>query len=60
MTRTYELIINGNLQKSISFKEKTDALNIIAYWKANGRLTDKDKVVIRTTIVIEDEVKLWF
>jgi len=58
MKTYYELIINGNLQKTISFKEKADALNIIAYWKANGRLTDKDKVAIRTTIVIEDEVKL--
>lgn len=54
----YELVINGNLQKTICFSEKTDALNLIANWRADGRLKENDKVVIRTTIVIEDEVTL--
>ena len=59
MTSTYELIINGNLQKSFyPFETKKQALDLIASWKADGRLKENDKVVIRTTIVIEDEVKL--
>lgn len=60
MTSTYEVIINGYLQKTFSFTSVANALKWVADLKADGRLTEKDKVVIRTTIVIEDEVTLWF
>ena len=61
MKTYYELIINDNLQKSLNpFETKKQALDLIASWKADGRLKENDKVVIRTTIVIEDEVTLWF
>jgi len=61
MKTYYELIINGYLQKSFyPFETKKQALDLIASWKADGRLTDNDKVVIRTTIIIDDEVTLWF
>lgn len=55
----YQLIINGYLQESIyPCETKDQALKIIADLKADGRLTTEDKVVIKTTIIIEDEVKL--
>ena len=56
----YDLIINGYLQKTLQHCETKDqALKIIAEWKADGRLTAEDKVVIKTTIVIEDEIKVF-
>ena len=55
----YELIINGYLQEVfLPFETKDQALKAIAAMKDDGRLTVEDKVAIKTTIIIVDEVKL--
>lgn len=56
----YEIIINGILQNGLAkFDNKQWALQTLKKWKADGFLKPTDKAVIRTTIVIEDEVNLW-
>ncbi len=56
----YEIIVNGYEQKVLAkFDNKKWALQTLKEWKADGRLKPNDKAVIRTTIVIEDEVNLW-
>lgn len=56
----YDLIINGHLQECLQHLEtKEQALKLIAAWKADGRLTAEDKVVIKTTIIIEDKINVF-
>ena len=56
MKYNYQVIINGNVQ-SISFDNKRNVFEWLEQLKSEGRLNEAEKVVIRTTIVIEDEVK---
>ena len=56
MKYNYEVIINGNVQL-VSFQNKQNVYEWLEQLKADGRLKETHKVVIRTTIIIEDEVK---
>lgn len=57
MKTYYTLYVNGWEQSLLlPTTRKQDLLDIIKVWKADGRLNDSDKVVIRTTIIIEDEI----
>lgn len=56
----YEIIVNGYEQNTLAkFDNKSWALQTLKDWKADGRLKPTDKAIIRTTIVIEDEINLW-
>jgi hypothetical protein len=53
----YEIIINGNFL--VRFDNKQRALQTLKEWKTEGLLKPTDNAVIRTTLVVEDEVNLW-
>lgn len=57
MKSYYEVIINGYTQKLVKFDNKRNVFEWLDQLKADGRLKATDKVIIRTTIVIEDEIK---
>lgn len=58
MKVNYIIIVNGYEQNTLMpFELKEYALKTIDEWKADGRLKETDKVVIKTTIIIEDEIK---
>lgn len=53
----YTIIINGWLQEVLMPCEtKQQALNIIEEWFKDGRITINDRVQIKTTIEIIDEI----
>lgn len=56
MKYNYQVVINGNVQL-VSFDNRRNVYEWLEQLKADGRLKETHKVVIRTTIVIEDEVK---
>lgn len=58
MNYKYRIIVNGNEQKLlVYFDNKAWAIQTIKEWRADGRLKDTDKVVIRTIITIDDEIE---
>lgn len=59
MKSYYEVIINGYTQSLVKFDNKRNVFEWLDQLKADGRLKATDKVIIRTTIVIEDEIKFY-
>lgn len=60
MKKEYRILINGIEQRGFSLvKESFDgALDLVREWKAQNRLPDGVRIVIRTIIYTDEEVTL--